>query len=108
MQKEAILNQLGYAPNEALLAQLERIEKNTQGYDKIIKHILDLHEHLKVNGAYIALSNSEDFFKIKLESPSVEMLNEASEKIEHFSKKYKAKLQRVQGKATFYIVGFEA
>ena len=43
MTYEAILNQLGYIPNEALSIQLGHIEKNTIGYEKIIKHILDLH-----------------------------------------------------------------
>ena len=55
MQKEAMLIQLGYAPNEALIKQLEDIEKNTKGYEKIQKHIMDLHDHLKVNSYYVAL-----------------------------------------------------
>ena len=35
MQKEATLIQLGYVPNDALMKQLERIEENTAGYEKI-------------------------------------------------------------------------
>ncbi|MFA6760806.1 MAG: hypothetical protein WCR69_07180 [Sulfuricurvum sp.] len=108
MQNEAILNQLGYAPNDALLAQIERIAKNTAGYEKIIKHIMDLHEALKVNGAYVAMSNSEDVFKIKLDSPSTQMLHEAIEKIERFRSRYKVELDKVEGKPTYYIVGFRA
>ena len=51
LQRDAMLKQLGYAPNDALLSQLERIEQNTTGYEKIQKHIMDLHDHLKVDGS---------------------------------------------------------
>ena len=37
MTQEAILSQLGLIPNVALTDQLERIEKNTHGFEKIIK-----------------------------------------------------------------------
>jgi hypothetical protein len=85
MQTEAMLIQLGYAPNEALIKQLEDIQANTLGYEKIQKHIMDLHDHLKVNNAYVALSNSSDHFKIKIDSPTPELAEEAHEKVQHFS-----------------------
>ena len=101
-----MLRQLGYTPNEALMSQLERIENNTVGYEKIQKHIMDLHDHLKVNNGYVALSNSEDYFKIKVESPSEELAFEAHEKIKHFSEKFKVTLNRLDNKDTYYISGF--
>lgn len=101
-----MLTQLGYAPNEALINQLERIEKNTAGYEKIQKHIMDLHDHLKVNNSYVALSNSEDYFKIKIETTSEEILKEAQEKIQHFSDKFKVTLNKLDDKNTYYIIGF--
>ena len=107
MQKEAVLTGLGYVANEALVKQLEKIETNTVGYEKIIKHILDLHEHLKVDDSFVALSNSEDYFKIKVEAPSQERAEEAHEKIEHFCEKYKVKVQKLDNKNTYYIVGFD-
>ncbi len=107
MNNEAMLKQLGYAPNEALLSQFERIVENTNSFTKIQKHILDLHEHLKVDDAHIAMSNSEDYFKIKIEAPSQERIDEAMEKINHFADKYKVALKPVEGKNTFYILGFE-
>jgi len=107
MNNEAMLKQLGYTPNEALLSQFDRIANNTKSFDKIQKHILDLHEHLKVDDSYIAMSNSEDYFKIKIEAPSPERTEEAMEKVHHFSEKYKVALQQVEGKNTFYILGFE-
>ena len=106
MQRDAMLTQLGYAPNKALLEQLERIEKNTAGYEKIQKHIMDLHDHLKVNGSYVALSNSEDYFKIKVEAPSPELAQEAHEKVKHFSDKFKVTVNKLKNKETYYISGF--
>lgn len=107
MNNEAMLKQLGYIPNEALLNQLERIISNTKSFDKIQKHIFDLNEHLKVDDSHVALSNSEDYFKIKIEAPSPERTEEAMEKVEHFADKYKVALKQVEGKNTFYILGFD-
>jgi len=106
MHKDAMLTQLGYVPNDALLNQLEKIEKNTAGYEKIQKHIMDLNDHLKVNNAYVALSNSNDYFKIKIESPTPELEEEAHEKIRHFSDKFKITVDKLDKKNTYYIKGF--
>jgi len=106
MYRDAMLTQLGYAPNEALVNQLKRIEENTLGYEKIQKHIMDLHDHLKVDGSFVALSNSEDYFKIKVESPSPEIAEEAHEKIKHFSDKFKVNINKLENKSTYYILGF--
>ncbi|MDF1883875.1 hypothetical protein JHD49_08000 [Sulfurimonas sp. SAG-AH-194-C21] len=107
MQRDAMLTQLGYAPNEALVKQLEEIEKNTKGYEKIQKHIMDLHDHLKVNSSYVALSNSKNYFKIKVESQTEALANEAHEKVQHFSEKFKIKIEKLAKKETYYIIGFE-
>ncbi|MCD4668145.1 MAG: hypothetical protein K8R44_06115 [Sulfurimonas sp.] len=106
MQRDAMLTQLGYAPNDALVKQLEMIENNTVGYDKIQKHIMDLHDHLRVDGSFVALSNSEDCFKIKVEATSPELAQEAHEKIKHFSDKFKVDINKLENKETYYIVGF--
>ena len=106
MERDAMLTQLGYTPNEALMGQIERIISNTQGFEKIQKHIFDLHEALKVDGSYVAMSNTNDHFKIKLEAPSPELTEEAHEKVKHFSDKYKVNIRKVDGKETYYILGF--
>jgi hypothetical protein len=106
MQRDAMLTQLGYAPNEALINQLEKIEKNTAGYEKIQKHIMDLHDHLRVDDSFVALSNSEDYFKIKVDAKSEELALEAHEKIKHFSDKFKVTINKLENKNTYYIVGF--
>ena len=105
MQDKAMLVQLGYTPNEALVEQLEKIKGNTVGYEKIDKHIMDLNDHLKVENAYVALSNSKDYFKIKIESPTPELAEEAHEKIKRFSEKFKVQIEKVEGKETYYILG---
>ncbi|HUH42210.1 MAG: hypothetical protein PHI38_04305 [Sulfurimonas sp.] len=107
MQKEAMLTQLGYVPNDALLNQLQRIQANTVGYEKIQKHIMDLNDHLKVDDSYVAMSNSNDYFKIKIDSSSPEAIEEAHEKVKHFSQKYKVKVDKLENKNTYYIMGFE-
>ena len=104
---EAVLTKLGYIPNEALEKQLENIKRNTSGYEKIIKHILDLHDALAVDKAYVAMSNSNSYFKIKIEAQTPEMKEEALEKLDRFHEKYKVELQKVENKDTYYILGFE-
>ena len=106
MQNEAILRQLDYIPNDALQEQMGRIIQNTTAFDKIEKHIMELHKQLKVDGSYIAMSNSEDFFKIKIDAPSTALTDEAHEKIQHWSEKYKVSTSRVEQKDTYYIKGF--
>lgn len=107
LESEAVLKQLGYTPTEALLGQLKRAEANTPGYEKIQKHLLDLHEQLKVDDSYVALANSADQFKIKIEAPSDERCEEALEKVYRFSHKYKVALEAVQGKKLFHVTGFD-
>jgi len=106
MQRDAMLTQLGYVPNEALLNQLERIEENTIGYEKIRKHIMDLHDHLKVDGSFVALSNSENYFKIKIEARNSALTQEAHEKVKRFSEKFKVNVNKLDNKETYYILGF--
>ena len=107
MQKDAMLTQLGYAPNDALLSQLEKIENNTIGYEKIRKHIMDLHDSLKIDNSFVAMSNSNDYFKIKVEALVPELVEEAHEKIKRFSDKFKVTLNKLENKDTYYIIGFQ-
>ena len=107
MQREAVLTGLGYVINEALMTQLERIENNTVGYDKISKHILDLHTHLRVDDSFVAMSNTKDYLKIKIEAPSQERIDEAHEKIQHFCDKFKVDIEKLENKNTYYIKGFK-
>ena len=106
IDSEAVLKQLGYAPNEALIAQIVKIEANTPGYEKIQKHMLDLHEQLKVDDSFVALSNTVDRFKIKIDAPGDARREEAFERVMHFAKKYKIDLESEPGEDTLYIKGY--
>jgi hypothetical protein len=106
MINEAILRQLDYTPNDALKEQMGRVIENTLSFEKIEKHIMELHKQLKVDGSYVAMSNSEDYFKIKIDAPSPELTEEAHEKIRHWSQKYKVNTSKVEKKDTYYIKGF--
>jgi len=108
MNVEAILTQLGYVPNDTLIKQLKEIQDNTTEYKKIEKHIMDLNEHLKVNNAYVALSNTENYLKIKVDSLTPEIANEAHAKIQHFSEKYKVNVDKLPNKETYYILGYQS
>ena len=54
----------------------------------------------------MALSNSEDYFKIKVDAQSRELAQEAHEKIKHFSEKFKVTLNKLPNKETYYVLGF--
>ncbi len=107
MQTNAMLNQLGYIPNDILKQQLQRIKNNTTSYEKIEKHIVDLNDALKPFSGYVAMSNSHDYLKIKLEQTNDVLKQKALQKIQHFSKKFKVALKKVADKDTFYILGFK-
>ncbi|MBA1438326.1 MAG: hypothetical protein FAF05_04945 [Epsilonproteobacteria bacterium] len=107
MQNDAMLIQLGYTPNETLVKQLKAIKENTKNYEKIEKHIMDLHDHLKVHNGYVAMSNSKDHLKIKVEATEPQSIVEANEKIHYFSQKYKVAIEKLPNKETYYILGFE-
>ena len=108
MQYDAMLKQLNYTPNEALVEQLKVIASNTPGYEKIEKHIMDLHDSLQVNRSFVAMSNSHNYLKIKIaDALSDEERQNTIEKIERFESKYKISLEQVSGVDTYYIKGFE-
>lgn len=103
---EAIATQLGYQPTEAIMQQWNKVAKNTRGFERIAQHIVPLNDALKHTDSYIALSSSHDYLKIKVEAPTPELAKEAKEIIAGWAEKYKVELQKVEGKETFYIIGY--
>ena len=101
---EAMLTQLGYTINESVKSQMENIIKNTKNFLDIQKHIVQLNDALKPFQAYVAMSNSNNYLKIKNES-SNESLKEVDDMINKWANKYKIDLKKVKGKETYYIVG---
>jgi len=103
---EALLSQLGYTNNEQTITQINKIIENTNGYKKISKHLLGLHDQLAHIKGFIALSNSKDFFKIKCsEDVSSEINEEFLTLVQHWANKYKVNIEKVENKSTFYIIG---
>ncbi len=98
---EALLRQLGYTTTQGTQEKLKLIIKKTEGYEDIKKHLLALHDNLKPHNSFVALSSSQDYFKIKNENKS----QEASEYIYKWAEKYRINLQKVAGKETYYITG---
>jgi hypothetical protein len=101
---DAMLTQLGYSINESVKAQMKNIIENTGNFMHIQKHIIQLNDTLKPFQAYVAMSNSNNYLKIKNES-SGSTLQEVDEMIKEWAKKYKINLQKVKDKETYYILG---
>lgn len=103
---EVILSQLGYSKSDASLQQAEKIIGLTSNFDKFSKHIFTLNDHLKKMNAYIGLSNKSDYLKIKCdENDSDEILKEFHEEVSHWADKYNVKLQKLDNKHIYYILG---
>jgi len=106
LQNDALLTQLGYSVTEGTLKDLEIIANNTNGFDNIKNHIVALNDHLKVLDAYVAMSNSNPYLKIKIIANEPEKITAAKEEINKWAEKYKVELKQVNDK-TYYILGVE-
>ena len=100
LTKEGILKQLGYSEKD--LKRFEEVIKNTPGFEKIINHIVSLNDKLKHTNSFVAFSNSVPHLKIKIESLSDELRNEAEEIIKKWSEKYNVVLEKVK-EGVYYI-----
>lgn len=105
LSQDAFLIGLGYNKTEALLAQQDRIKKNTRNFDTIKKAILTLHEHLKVHNSFVSFSSSNDYVKIKNQATNIELVKEINIIINKWANKHKIEIEKVFGKETFYILG---
>ena len=108
VSNEGLLTQLGYPVNDSMEEKLDRVIENTRDFDHIgARHIISLNDSLKTHLSYVGLSNSHDYFKIKNEAQNQEIRNEVEKIIEKWSKKYKVELEKVEGKNTYYIIGYK-
>lgn len=98
MEISALLNQLGYNENDATTAQVKRILNNCDGLN--LSSIITLNDHLKPLGSFVAMSGSEDVFKIKNAGKTPDALNV----IENWAEKNKISIKRVN-ENTHYILG---
>ena len=103
---EALLSQLGYQKSEPMLKQMENIINNTNKFNSFSQHLLSLHDNLAHIKGYIAMSNSENYLKIKRgEGLSEEIAKEYKDTIINWANKYKIELQNVKNTSTYYILG---
>lgn len=107
MRKDAILKQFDYTVTDSAKAQLEKVINNTSGFDYVEKHLITLHNQLKSYLSYVALSSTHDYFKIKNEAQTQEMMDAATEVIKKWSEKFKIEIQKVEGKNTYYVIGYK-
>ncbi|OQX74749.1 MAG: hypothetical protein B6D59_01565 [Campylobacteraceae bacterium 4484_4] len=105
LSDEALLKQLGYTVTNGTMRKIEKVIENTPGIAHIKKHLLQLNDALRAHDSFVAISNSEDYFKIKNEAKNEEERNEVNRKVEKWGEKYKISLKKVEGKETYYILG---
>ena len=105
---EAILAQLGYSHTEQMINRMTKIIKNTKDFDKFSQHILSFNDALAVEKGFIAMSNSEDYLKIKCdEDTNADNLTAFTELVQHWADKYKLDLKKIKNKNTYYIIGLK-
>ena len=108
MRRDAILRQLGYSVTPNALEQVQRVMENTKDFDYVEKHLISLHDALKPKLSFVAISSTHDYFKIKNEAGTTEMIKNTNEVINQWSKKYKIAVQKVPNKDTYYVLGKSA
>jgi hypothetical protein len=103
---EVLLSQLGYAKSESSLKQAKTVMSQTKDFGKFSKHLISLNDHLKKMNAYVALSNSSDYLKIKCdENDADEILSEFHTEVLHWADKYNVDVERLNNKHVYYIIG---
>ena len=103
---EALLAQLGYTKTEQTLIQMNNIIKNTNNFEKFSQHLPSFNDALAIEKGFIAMSNSENYLKIKCEEDtSADNLSAFTALVEHWADKYKLELKQVANKNTYYIIG---
>ncbi|AXH12986.1 hypothetical protein [Halarcobacter bivalviorum] len=103
---EVLLSQLGYSKNDSSIKQAEEVISQTKDFNKFSKHLISLNDHLKKMNAYVGLSNSTKYLKIKCdENDADEILEEFHEEVSHWANKYNIQLQKLEGKEVYYILG---
>lgn len=103
---EALLTQLGYIKTEQTLKQMNDIIVNTGGFEKFSQHLPSFKDALAVEKGFIAMSNSENYLKIKCnEDISADNLSAFTALVKRWADKYKLTLKQVDNKNTYYIIG---
>ena len=103
---EMLLSDLEYSKTDTTITQMEGIINNTKGFDKFAKHIISLNNNLKHMKAYIGMSNTKDYLKIKCDgNDAPEIKKEFHDAVRHWSDKYNVEIERLPKQETYYILG---
>ncbi|KAF0591169.1 hypothetical protein CINF_1384 [Candidatus Campylobacter infans] len=105
MHYTPILVSLGLTPNEALKDQVRRcVEDNGLSVPDLDK-LAALNDEIKIYHGYVALSNSEDVFKIKCDSSDPTMLKDFNVTVYNWAQDNNFKLKKIDGKEVYYLTG---
>jgi hypothetical protein len=103
---EVLLSQFGYHNNDNIIRQIQSRMDNTNGFDKFSKHLISLNDKLKRLNGYIAISNSDEVFKIKCdEMINKDIIEEFDTMVNNWANKYNVNLKKLENKNVYYILG---
>lgn len=105
LETEGFLVQLGYPANEANKEKLQKVIQNTEGFDQLERHLIQLNDALKTSKAYVTLSNNKDLLKIKKDTDNEEYASLIDEIVQNWAQKYKVQLQYHPQNESYYIKG---
>lgn len=105
MHYTPVLVSLGYNPNDALKEQVRRCIEDAGLSVPDLDKIAALHEDIQVFKGYVALSNSEDVFKVKCEATDPTMLKDFNITVYNWSQENGFKVKKLDGKEVYYITG---
>jgi len=105
LETDGFLIQLGYPANEANKEKLQKVIENTEGFEQLEKHVIQLNDALKPLKTYVTLSNNKDLLKIKKDTTSKEIDKNVDEIIQNWAQKYKVQLIYQPQNNSYYIGG---
>ncbi len=105
LETEGFLIQLGYPANEANKEKLQKVIQNTQGFEQLERHLIQLNDALKTSRAYVTLSNNKDLLKIKKDTHNDEYDQNVDTIVQNWAQKYKVQLIYHPQNKSYYIKG---
>jgi len=105
LETDGFLIQLGYPANEANKDKLQKVIENTEGFEHLEKHVIQLNDTLKTLKTYVTLSNNKDLLKIKKDTSSEEIEKNVDEIVQNWAQKYKVQLVYQPQNNSYYING---
>ncbi|RUM68988.1 MAG: hypothetical protein DSZ05_00165 [Sulfurospirillum sp.] len=105
LENDGFLIQLGYPANQANKEKLNKVIENTDGFEYLEKHVIQLNDTLKSMQTYVTLSNNKNLLKIKKDISSEEIEKSVDEIVQSWAQKYKVQLIYQPQNNSYYIRG---